>query len=56
MPDPSREQVDKLFSAAYEELRRLASKVRRSDDPQTLNPTALRSSIRTLERQRPAKR
>jgi RNA polymerase sigma factor (TIGR02999 family) len=30
-----------LFSAAYEELRRLASSVRRGDPSATLNPTAL---------------
>jgi len=38
---PSREDVDKLFSLAYEELRRLATHVRRNDGGQTLNPTAL---------------
>jgi RNA polymerase sigma factor (TIGR02999 family) len=38
---PSSEEVDKLFSAAYEELRRLAARVRRGDPGQTLNPTAL---------------
>lgn len=35
------EDVDKLFSAAYEELRRLAARLRRSEVAQTLNPTAL---------------
>ncbi len=38
---PSRADVDKLFSLAYEELRRLAAYVRRNDPGQTLNPTAL---------------
>ncbi len=38
---PSRADVDKLFSLAYEELRRLAARVRRNDPGQTLNPTAL---------------
>ena len=33
--------LDHLFSAAYEELRRLASTVRRGDPSETLNPTAL---------------
>jgi len=33
--------VDHLFSAAYEELRRLAAAVRRDDPAATLNPTAL---------------
>ena len=37
----SRADVDKLFSLAYEELRRLAAHVRRNDPGQTLNPTAL---------------
>jgi RNA polymerase sigma factor (TIGR02999 family) len=36
-----REALDALFSAAYEELRRLASSVRRDDPSATLNPTAL---------------
>jgi len=42
-PDGSiREQpLDLLFSAAYEELRRLASAVRRGDRNATLSPTAL---------------
>ncbi len=35
------EAVDQLFSAAYEELRRLAGAVRRHDPSETLNPTAL---------------
>lgn len=38
MPEPA---LDDLFSAAYEELRRLAATVRRGDPSQTLNPTAL---------------
>jgi RNA polymerase sigma factor (TIGR02999 family) len=33
--------LDHLFSAAYEELRRLAHSVRRSDPNATLSPTAL---------------
>ncbi|MCC6348320.1 MAG: sigma-70 family RNA polymerase sigma factor [Candidatus Eisenbacteria bacterium] len=37
----SREDLDALFSQAYEELRRLASAVRRGDPSATLNPTAL---------------
>ena len=37
----SREALDQLFSATYEELRRLASSVRRGDPSATLCPTAL---------------
>src|SRR3954469_6465440 len=33
--------LDQLFSVTYEELRRLASSVRRHDPSATLNPTAL---------------
>ncbi|MBA3916843.1 MAG: hypothetical protein H0X25_23955, partial [Acidobacteriales bacterium] len=36
-----RQALDHLFSVAYEELRRLASSVRRGDPSATLNPTAL---------------
>jgi len=36
-----RHDLDHLFSATYEELRRLASSVRRGDPSATLNPTAL---------------
>jgi RNA polymerase sigma factor (TIGR02999 family) len=36
-----RQTLDALFSVAYEELRRLASSVRRGDPGQTLSPTAL---------------
>ena len=36
-----RSQIDDLFSVTYEELRRLAATVRRSDRSATLNPTAL---------------
>ena len=36
-----RQALDQLFSAAYEELRRLASSVRRGDPSATLSPTAL---------------
>ena len=39
--DPDREAVDRLFSLAYEELRRLASTVRRGEQGVTLSPTAL---------------
>lgn len=37
----SRQDLDYLFSATYEELRRLASSVRRGDPSATLSPTAL---------------
>ena len=37
----SREELDYRFSAAYEELRRLAATVRRDDPGATLDPTAL---------------
>jgi RNA polymerase sigma factor (TIGR02999 family) len=36
-----REQLDRVYSAAYEELRRLAAAVRRDDASATLTPTAL---------------
>ena len=36
-----RRALDDLFSAAYEELRRLATSVRRDDPAATLSPTAL---------------
>jgi RNA polymerase sigma factor (TIGR02999 family) len=36
-----RRALDEVFSAAYEELRRLASSVRRGDPSATLSPTAL---------------
>jgi RNA polymerase sigma factor (TIGR02999 family) len=36
-----RQALDDLFSSAYEELRRLASSVRRGDPGSTLSPTAL---------------
>ena len=36
-----RQALDYLFSVTYEELRRLASTVRRNDPMTTLNPTAL---------------
>jgi RNA polymerase sigma factor (TIGR02999 family) len=36
-----RQELDQLFSGAYEELRRLASSVRRGDPSATLSPTAL---------------
>ena len=37
----SRADLDSLFSATYEELRRLASSVRRNDPAATLSPTTL---------------
>ncbi len=37
----ARENLDQLFSAAYEELRRLAATVKRGDPGVTLTPTAL---------------
>jgi RNA polymerase sigma factor (TIGR02999 family) len=40
-PTPDRLTVDQLFSVTYEELRRLASMVRRGDPSATLSPTAL---------------
>src|SRR6267143_3009907 len=36
-----RQALDQLFSLAYEELRRLASSVKRGDPSHTLSPTAL---------------
>jgi RNA polymerase sigma factor (TIGR02999 family) len=39
--EPDRLALDELFSLAYEELRRLASSVRRDDPGATLSPTAL---------------
>ena len=41
MPTEDRQAVDRLFSITYEELRRLASTVRRGDPSATLSPTAL---------------
>ncbi len=41
MADDDRRGLDELFSHAYEELKRLASAVRRGDPSVTLNPTAL---------------
>jgi RNA polymerase sigma factor (TIGR02999 family) len=38
---PERQALDQLFSLAYEELRRLASTVKRGDPSSTLSPTAL---------------
>ena len=40
-PVPARRALDDLFSAAYEELHRLASAVRRDDPGATISPTAL---------------
>ena len=40
MPDDN-QPVDELFSATYEELRRLAARVRRGERSETLNTTAL---------------
>jgi RNA polymerase sigma factor (TIGR02999 family) len=39
--DPDRQELDQLFLTTYEELRRLASSVRRSDPYATLSPTTL---------------
>ena len=39
--DEDRRALDHLFSVTYEELRRLATTVRRNDPNTTLNPTAL---------------
>ena len=41
LPAASRQALDQLFCATYEELRRLASSVRRGDPSATLSPTAL---------------
>lgn len=40
-PIEDRKALDDLFSATYEELRRMASSVRRGDPSSTLTPTAL---------------
>lgn len=40
-PTADRHALDQLFSVTYEELRRLASSVRRGDPSATLSPTAL---------------
>jgi RNA polymerase sigma factor (TIGR02999 family) len=40
-PAADRQALDHLFSVTYEELRRLASSVRRGDPSATLSPTAL---------------
>jgi len=40
-PTTKRQTLDRLFSVTYEELRRLASSVRRGDPSATLSPTAL---------------
>jgi hypothetical protein len=40
-PAAERKVLDHLFSVTYEELRRLASSVRRGDPSATLSPTAL---------------
>jgi RNA polymerase sigma-70 factor, ECF subfamily len=41
VPVANRQALDQLFSVTYEELRRLASAVRRGDPSATLSPTAL---------------
>ncbi|HET8762903.1 MAG TPA: ECF-type sigma factor [Gemmatimonadales bacterium] len=41
LPPLAAEQLDALYADAYEELRRLASAVRRSDPAATLSPTTL---------------
>lgn len=43
-PDHHREALDELFSVAYEELRRIASSVRRSDANATVSPSTLVNS------------
>jgi RNA polymerase sigma factor (TIGR02999 family) len=43
--DGERRELDKLFSLAYEELRRLAWSVRRGDPSLTLSPTALVNEV-----------
>jgi RNA polymerase sigma factor (TIGR02999 family) len=40
-----RPELDRLFSATYEELRRLAASVRHGDPSETLNPTALVNEV-----------
>jgi RNA polymerase sigma-70 factor, ECF subfamily len=40
-PSPDRAELDRVFSAAYEELRRLAQSVRRNDPGATISPTTL---------------
>src|SRR5215471_10734969 len=40
-PSAERQSLDQLFSVTYEELRRLASSVKRGDGSMTLSPTAL---------------
>jgi RNA polymerase sigma factor (TIGR02999 family) len=40
-PTADRQSINDLFSVTYEELRRLASSVKRGDPSATLNPTAL---------------
>lgn len=39
--EPSQPSIDQWFSLAYEELRRLAARVREGEHSATLNPTAL---------------
>jgi len=39
--ETEKQTLDYLFSVTYEELRRLASSVKRNDSSSTLNPTAL---------------
>ena len=56
-----RRDLDQLFSATYEELRRLAAAVRRGDASETLNPTALVNEVwlklaRSPDRARPHRR
>lgn len=41
VPEREREAMDRLFVAAYEELKRLAGAVRRGEGSHTLTPTAL---------------
>jgi RNA polymerase sigma factor (TIGR02999 family) len=44
-PGPDRDALDALFSDTYEELRRLASSVRRDDGGATISPTALVNEV-----------
>ncbi|MBV9183086.1 MAG: sigma-70 family RNA polymerase sigma factor [Acidobacteria bacterium] len=45
VPSEDRMVLDRLFNGTYEELRRLASSVRRGDPSATLNPTALVNEV-----------
>jgi RNA polymerase sigma factor (TIGR02999 family) len=45
MPVEQKQELDSLFTATYEELRRLAAHLRRDEASQTLNPTALVNEV-----------